>query len=107
MSRICSAFIVLVGLFGVVTTAAAGGGVVEVSESEISEEDVPDAVQEAFEESDYADWPVVEREKVESKDHGTVYEIEVEKDGERYGLYYSSEGESLGKEDEGHDDHDE
>jgi len=91
-----------VATLGFTAHAFADSGVEEVSETEISESDVPSAVEDAFEETDYADWPIVEREKIQSKHHGTVYEIEVEKDEELYGLYFKADGEHIDTEEEHH-----
>lgn len=72
----------------------------ELNEKEISYEKVPSNIKQAFQESEYKNWEVKGAEEVET-DQGTMYEIEVAKEGKTLGLYFDKEGKLRAEEEEG------
>jgi len=81
----------------------------EMSEEEVSYSALPDQVKQSYENSNFSDWEVEEVEKVKTN-RGTLYELEVENEDERYfELYYSPKGKLKEKEEVEHShdgDHD-
>ncbi|MBO0354922.1 PepSY-like domain-containing protein [Muricauda ruestringensis] len=103
------ALLSLLFLGGGMFTLMAQSDIKELSEEAIEFSDLPQAVQDAFGNSEYADWEIEEVEKVET-DKGTMYELEVENEDESYfELYFSPKGELVLKREESHsegdDDH--
>ena len=87
-------------------TVMAQSDIKELSEETIKFSDLPQAVQDAFKNSEYAEWEIEEVEKVET-DKGTMYELEVENEDETYyELYFSPKGELVLKREESHSDGD-
>lgn len=64
----------------------------QMTETDISYTDLPQAVRSAFEAGEYAGWRVDDIDKLECLDMETVYIIEVEQGDTEYDLYYSPEG---------------
>jgi len=87
-------------------TAMAQSDFKELSEETIKFSDLPKAVQDAFKNSQYAEWEIEEVEKVETN-KGTMYELEVENEDETYfELYFNPKGELVLKREESHSDGD-
>lgn len=63
-----------------------------LTETDIRFEQLPEAIQTAFKNSEYKDWKVDDVDKLERKDMATVYVIEVEKGNQEYDLYYAEDG---------------
>ena len=100
------ALLSLLFLGGGMFTLMAQSDIKELSEEAIEFSDLPQAVQDAFGNSEYADWEIEEVEKVET-DKGTMYELEVENEDESYfELYFSPKGELVLKREESHSDGD-
>jgi|GEM_PF-1817944 len=89
---------------GSIATATAQSDIKELSEKSIEFSELPKAVQDAFKNSEYAEWEIEEVEKVET-DKGTMYELEVENEDETYyELYFSLEGKLVLKKEKSHKD---
>lgn len=70
-------------------------GAWSMTESDISLADLPEAVQNAFKSSQYADWHIEDLDKYERTDR-TFYLIEIEKKGKRdRKLFYAEDGKLL------------
>lgn len=79
----------------------------EISEKEIKYDDLPKAVQSAFEKSKYKDWKIEEVEEVET-DKGRMYGLQVESSDEKYiEIYFNSQGEIVATEEEEQEEHQE
>lgn len=63
-----------------------------MTEIEITFDELPDAVKQAFQNSEYADWRIEEVEKIEREGLEIKYEIEVKKQGTEADLYYAPDG---------------
>ncbi len=69
------------------------GGEWYQTETDITYAELPQAVQTAFESGDYKDWRVDDVDKMERKDEGTFYILDVEKAANPdYDLYYTADG---------------
>lgn len=89
---------------GNVATASAQSEIKELSEKSIEFSELPEAVKDAFKNSEYAEWEIEEVEKVETN-KGTMYELEVENEDETYyELYFSPEGKLVLKKEKSHKD---
>lgn len=96
----------LIFIGGGMFTATAQSDIKELSEEAIEFSDLPKAVQDAFKNSEYAEWEIEKVEKVETN-KGTMYELEVENENETYfELYFSPKGELVLKREESHSDGD-
>ena len=63
-----------------------------MTESDILFNNLPDAVQTAFNESEYKDWRVDDVDMLERIEMETVYVIEVEKSKQEFDLFYAEDG---------------
>ncbi|MGX7666013.1 PepSY-like domain-containing protein [Flavobacterium pedocola] len=73
------------------------------TETEIKISELPKAVSAAVT-KDFAGFKIVEAEKAETSDHGTVYEVKVKKDKDVYDVRLSSDGKILKKETENNEE---
>lgn len=65
----------------------------QLTENEIEEADLPDAVKDGYEKSKYADWEMGRIDKIELADGTFQYRIEsVKSDVRKKNLYFNSEG---------------
>ena len=69
-----------------------GKGKWRMTEIDITFDELPDAVKQAFQASEYADWRIEEVEKMERDGLEIKYEIEVKKEGSEADLYYAPDG---------------
>lgn len=69
-----------------------GAGEWKLTETELPFADVPEAVRQAFEASEFATWTLDDVDFVERKDRETIYVLEVEKGNTEYDLYYLADG---------------
>lgn len=69
-----------------------GKGKWRMTEIDITFDELPDAVKQAFQASEYADWRIEEVEKLERDGLEIKYEIEVKKEGSEADLYYAPDG---------------
>ncbi|WP_228423342.1 PepSY-like domain-containing protein [Butyricimonas faecalis] len=63
-----------------------------MTESDIPFEDLPQAIQTAFGESEYKDWRVDDVDMLERVEMETMYVIEVEKGKQEFDLFYAEDG---------------
>ena len=63
-----------------------------MTESDIPFEDLPQAIQTAFGESEYKDWRVDDVDMLERVEMETMYVIEVEKRKQEFDLFYAEDG---------------
>lgn len=64
----------------------------QMTETDVTYANLPQAVRSAFETGEYAKWEIDDIDKLESAGMETVYIIEVEQGDSEYDLYYSSDG---------------
>lgn len=67
-------------------------GVWYMTETDVRYADLPQAVKDAFEQSEYAAWRIDDIDMLEYPDRETVYIIEIEQGKAEYDLYYTSDG---------------
>ena len=71
-------------------------GIWESTEESIPQEDLPEAVEEGFERSKYAEWTIGKTTKIEMPDNVIQYRIEaVKSDIQKRNLYFSTKGRLL------------
>ena len=63
-----------------------------MTESDILFKNLPEAVQTAFNESDYKNWKIEDVDMLERVEMETVYVIEVEKSKQEFDLFYAEDG---------------
>ena len=65
----------------------------QLTENEIEETDLPDAVRDGYEKSKYAEWEISKIHKIELADGSLQYRLEtVKSDVRKKNLYFNSEG---------------
>ena len=65
----------------------------QLTENEIEESDLPEAVKEGFDKSKYADWEIGKVHKIELADGSLQYRVEsIKNDVRKKNLYFNSEG---------------
>jgi hypothetical protein len=62
------------------------------TERDVSKNDVPQAVWDALSKSEYAAWKIDDIEEHQTPQHPSVYEVEVEKDGQEVYLNFLPDG---------------
>lgn len=67
-------------------------GIWYMTETDLRQENLPEAVKKAFTSSEYGTWRIDDIDMIERPEMETMYVIEVEKGNEEYDLYYSEEG---------------
>ncbi len=63
-----------------------------MTETDVRYADLPQAVRDAFEASEYADWRIDDVDMLEHPDRETIYVIEVEQAKVEYDLYFTADG---------------
>ena len=65
----------------------------QLTENEIDESDLPEAVRDGYDKSKYADWEIGKVDKIELSDGSFQYRVEaVKNDVRKKNLYFNSEG---------------
>lgn len=75
------------------------GGVWEMTETELRTADLPEAISQAINESEYASWRIDDMDLLEYPSKAKEYVIEVEQGEKEIDLYYSESGELLDEKD--------
>lgn len=70
-------------------------GVWKMTETELLITDVPEAVTSALAKTEYANWKIDDRDRLEYPDKVTVYIIEVEQGEREFDIYFSEKGDLL------------